>query len=179
MTNSTLTLKQALFAKEYLRDLNGTQAAIRAGYSAKTACEQATRLLSSPKVAAAIQAAMDKRSERTNITADYVLNTIVSTIERCSQARPVVDKRGERVMVATPDGELAPAFTFDATAVLKGAELLGKHLKLFTEVRESKSTVVHSIDERSADEARNMLADRIILALEKRRQAAAATQTKH
>jgi len=47
---SDLTDRQKFFCMEYLKDLNGTQAAIRAGYSAKTAMEQASRLLSNVKV---------------------------------------------------------------------------------------------------------------------------------
>ena len=68
-----LTAKQQRFVEEYLIDLNGKQAAIRAGYSRKTAEVQGSRLLSIAKVAAAIAAAQDARSERTEITADMVL----------------------------------------------------------------------------------------------------------
>ncbi|MBA9088732.1 phage terminase small subunit, partial [Fontibacillus solani] len=68
-----LTAKQQLFVKEYLVDLNATQAAIRAGYSAKTAEQQASRLLSNVKVQDAIQKAMSKRSEKVEIKAERVL----------------------------------------------------------------------------------------------------------
>lgn len=68
-----LTDKQRRFVDEYLVDLNATQAAIRAGYSEKTACEQSSRLLANVKVSAALQDAMKARSERTQITADMVL----------------------------------------------------------------------------------------------------------
>ncbi|MBK5570110.1 terminase small subunit [Ensifer sp. SSB1] len=68
-----LTPKQERFVAEYLIDLNATQAAIRAGYSAKTAQEQGSRLLSNVMVAEAIQAAMKAREERTEITQDRVL----------------------------------------------------------------------------------------------------------
>ena len=71
-----LTVKQARFVEEYLVDLNGTQAAIRAGYSAKTANEQAVRLLANVSVAAEIEAAKAKRSERTKIDADWVLTRL-------------------------------------------------------------------------------------------------------
>lgn len=71
-----LTPKQARFVQEYLLDLNQTQAAIRAGYSEKTAAEQASRLLTNVKVAEAIQAAMKARSERTQIDADWVLKRL-------------------------------------------------------------------------------------------------------
>jgi phage terminase small subunit len=131
-----LTARQQRFVEEYLLDLNATKAAERAGYSAKTANEQGCRLLANVSVAKAVQAAMDKRSEKTGITTDYVLQTIVETIERSKQAKPVTYKNGDPVMVETPEGQLRPAYTFDAGAVLKGAELLGKHLKLFTEKTE-------------------------------------------
>ncbi|AWL07590.1 terminase small subunit [Massilia oculi] len=122
----SLTDKQQRFVAEYLIDLNATQAAIRAGYSAKTANEQGSRLLANVSVAAAIQAAMNQRTERTQVDADYVLRTIVDTIERCKQAEPVRDR----------DGEATGEYKFDASAVLKGAELLGKHLKMFTDKTE-------------------------------------------
>lgn len=125
--------KQESFVREYLIDLNATQAAIRAGYSDATAYSQGQRLLKNVEVAAAIQAQMDNRAKRTEITADYVLETIVSTIERCKQVEPVLDRKGQPVMTETPDGGEAKAYTFNAAGVLKGAELLGKHLKLFTE----------------------------------------------
>lgn len=72
-----LTPKQRRFVDEYLVDLNATQAAIRAGYSARTAESQASRLLSNVNVAQAIQAAQSQRSQRTQIDADYVLARLV------------------------------------------------------------------------------------------------------
>ena len=71
-----LTPKQSLFVLEYLKDLNGTQAAIRAGYSEKTADRIAAELLGKTWVAQEVQKAMDKRGERTKITADRVLHEI-------------------------------------------------------------------------------------------------------
>jgi phage terminase small subunit len=68
-----LTLKQLRFVEEFLIDLNGKQAAIRTGYSPKTAEVQASRLLSNAKVDAAVKQAMQARSRRTGITADRVL----------------------------------------------------------------------------------------------------------
>ena len=73
---SGLTPKQQRFVDEYLVDLNATQAAIRAGYSAKTAGSIANETLTKPEIAAAIQQAMQDRSDRTQITADAVLQEL-------------------------------------------------------------------------------------------------------
>ena len=62
---ANLTPKQQRFVEEYLIDLNATQAAIRSGYSEKTAQERSSRLLSNVMVQAAIQEAQSKRAERT------------------------------------------------------------------------------------------------------------------
>jgi phage terminase small subunit len=68
-----MTPQQEAFVREYLIDLNATQAAIRAGYSAKTAGSQGERLLKNVEIAEAIKEAQAKRAERTEITADRVL----------------------------------------------------------------------------------------------------------
>lgn len=70
--------KQRRFVEEYLIDLNGTQAAIRAGYSAKTAYSQGERLLSHVEVAAAVLEAKRGRSERTNVNADWLLDRLAT-----------------------------------------------------------------------------------------------------
>lgn len=127
-----LTAKQQRFVDEYLKDLNATQAALRAGYSEKTAYSVGHENLKKPEIQKAIQEAQNKRSERTEVTQDFVINTIVETINRCRQAEPVLDRKGEQVLeVDVETGELRPVWKFDATNVLKGAELLGKHLGMF------------------------------------------------
>src|SRR5205085_1104724 len=65
--------RQARFVAEYLVDLNATQAAIRAGYSARTAYSAGERLLRNVEVAAAIAEAQAARSRRTEVTADRVV----------------------------------------------------------------------------------------------------------
>lgn len=72
-----LTPKQRRFVDEYLKDLNATQAAIRAGYASRTANRTGSRLLSNADIQAAIQTGRAARSERTQIDADYVLNRLV------------------------------------------------------------------------------------------------------
>lgn len=73
---SNLTKKQQRFVAEYLLDLNATQAAIRAGYFERTARQQGQRLLSNVDIQAAIQKQLEARSERTQITADRVLEEL-------------------------------------------------------------------------------------------------------
>lgn len=110
MKASKLTAKQSMFVKEYLIDLNATQAAIRAGYSEKTAEVIGHENLRKPYIADAIQDAMDKRAERVESEADWVLRTIKETTE-CLLGDPKKN----------------------ATSIYKGCELLGKHHKLFTD----------------------------------------------
>lgn len=73
---AALTPKQAAFVREYLIDLNATQAAIRAGYSAKTANVQAVEIMARPHVKAAIDAAIAKRAEKTEYDAEWVLKRL-------------------------------------------------------------------------------------------------------
>lgn len=73
-----LTPKQARFVEEYLIDLNATQAAIRAGYSARGADTAGPRLLENPEIKAAIDAAKNERSEQTEITSERVLREIAN-----------------------------------------------------------------------------------------------------
>lgn len=71
--------KQAMFVLEYIKDmdLNGTQAAIRAGYSVRTAQQIAYQLLQKTSVQEAIKDAQKLRLKRLNVDADYVLNRLV------------------------------------------------------------------------------------------------------
>jgi len=71
-----LTPKQEAFVREYLLDSNATQAAIRAGYSAKTAQEQSSRLLSNVMVAQAISEARRKIAQRADFTVDQHMDTL-------------------------------------------------------------------------------------------------------
>jgi phage terminase small subunit len=82
-------------------------------------------------VATAVRAGMDARAARTRITADDVIATIEETVRRCSRTEPVRDARGNVI-----EGE----YTFDAKNVLRGCELLGRHLGLFKERPELPQT---------------------------------------
>jgi phage terminase small subunit len=154
--SNKFTDKQQRFIDEYLVDLNGTQAAIRAGYSRKTANEIAAELLAKPSIRAAVDAGLAKRRERTEISQDYVLRTIHETVERCRQVAPVLDRKGFPVVVETPKGSVAPAYVFDAKEVLKGCELLGRHLGMFP------TKVEHSGEIRRSD-ARELSDEELLL----------------
>lgn len=73
VTETPLNPRHALFVREYLVDLNGTQAALRAGYEPRSAAEQASALLNLPKIAAAVERGKAQRASRINVTADQVL----------------------------------------------------------------------------------------------------------
>lgn len=102
-----LTPKQRRFVDEYLIDLNATQAAIRAKYSAKTAQEQSARLLSNVMVQSAIQQRMKDREARTEITQDKVLRELAKI--GFSDIRKIV-KWGETELRISDgeDGDLVP-----------------------------------------------------------------------
>ena len=76
MSARKLSPKQAAFVAEYLIDLNATQAAIRAGYSEKSAARISVELLNKTQVCEAIKKAQAKRTERTEITADRVVTEL-------------------------------------------------------------------------------------------------------
>ena len=105
---SKLTLKQERFVAEYLIDLTATQAAIRAGYSVKTAYSQGERLLRNAEIKAAIEKARLKLSIRAERT---VLDVLKDIQEVTREARDVNDHR----------------------AALKGLEMEGRHLGMFTD----------------------------------------------
>ncbi len=138
-----MTGKQERFVEEYLIDLNATQAAIRAGYSPKTANEQASRLLAKVNIQAAISKAQAERSRRTGINQDRVIRELA----KVAFLNPVdvIDMDGATIRgeanredtaciasvkvktIPTDDGPITEreVKTYDK---LKALELLGKHL---------------------------------------------------
>ena len=106
-----LTKRQKAFIQEYLVDLNATQAAIRAGYSIKTATKIASENLTKPDIQKAVQAALKAREKRTEVTQDYVI----------AKLREIVEKDASD----GPDSELKYANK------IRALELLGKHTGAF------------------------------------------------
>lgn len=148
-----MTPKQEAFVREYLIDLNASAAYLRAGYRTGNSNVCGPRLLANAGIQGSIQQAIAERSKRTEITQDYVLGTIRDTVERCRQRVPVMvgqgkDRKQAQEFVIDPEtGEesLSDVWAFDAPSVLRGSELLGKHLKLFTDKTEhSGSVTVHA-----------------------------------
>lgn len=141
-----LTPKQQRFVEEYLIDLNATQAAIRAGYSARTAKSIGQENLTKPVIAAAIAAAKEARSERVQVDQDYVLGNLMEIVERCMERAPVMvrDRLDGRKFVQKTDDDDRNVWQFEPTPAINSLGLLGKHLKLFTEKFE------HSVDDKLA-----------------------------
>lgn len=137
-----LTIKQKIFVQEYLVDLNATQAAIRAGYSPKTAEVQGCRLLSNAKVQEAIQKAMKTRETRTEITQDRVLEELARIA--FSDATDIAEVQGGVVKIRDTQ-DLNPAqksaiacikegkYGIEVTRYdkLRALEMLGRHLGFF------------------------------------------------
>lgn len=120
MADRKLTPKQQRFVEEYLIDLNATQAAIRAGYSKKTAQEIGSENLAKPMIAMAIAQYQKKISEKLQIDAEWVLRQAVKVHQRCLQETPVLDSEGN------PTGE----YKFDSTGANKALDLIGKHINI-------------------------------------------------
>lgn len=140
-----LTPKQARFCEEYLVDLNATQAAIRAGYAAKSANANAARMMANDGIQARIAALQVERSERVSAKADDVLRELARIA--FGDIRQVVQWG--------PDGvELKPSGTLSSDAAMlveevsegpdgrikvktkpaiRALELLGKHLGVFVD----------------------------------------------
>ncbi|MGD9599913.1 MAG: terminase small subunit [Steroidobacteraceae bacterium] len=150
--------KQRAFCAEYIVDLNGTAAAKRAGYSEKTARAIAQELLVRPQVVAKVQALMDERANRTQVTADRVITEVARLA--FADLRKLFDPlNGELLPPAQWPDELAAAVASIEVEELMGGtgpervqigwtkkvklwdkpkslEMLGRHLKLWVERHE-------------------------------------------
>ena len=142
-----LTPKQQRFVEEYLVDLNGTQAAIRAGYSTQTAPQIASENLTKPNIAGAIDTAMAERSRRTGINGDRVLRELakigfVNATDVIAPDGSVMDivARDDTAAIQsvkvktipTEEGEIVER-EVKLNDKLKALELMGRHLGLFND----------------------------------------------
>ncbi len=142
-----LTARQRRFVEEYLIDLNGTQAAIRAGYSTKSAKQQADQNLARENIKSAIDKAMAERSKRTGISQDIILRELariafcnISDVVNLDEAS-VKDGTASRddtaaiqsirvKRIPTQDGYIIEREVklYDK---IRALELLGKHFNMF------------------------------------------------
>lgn len=138
-----LNERQKRFCSEYIIDLNGTQAAIRAGYSPKTANRIASENLSKPDIQNVIDKLINDREKRTNITQEFVLNELMK-IATADGTDFAIVKKGNRVSLI-PTEDLSPEKRAAIASIKKGKdgievksydklkalELLGRHLGMF------------------------------------------------
>lgn len=153
-----LTEKQRRFCLEYIVDLNGTQAAIRAGYVAKNAAHQACRLLAKEAVRAEIARLKAARSVRTEITADQVLRAMAQVA--FGDIRGMFNHDGSMKPPHEWDDETAAAIAaMDVVTAsagrgmvenvskikrsdrLRAMEMLARHLSLFNDKADTDPTI--------------------------------------
>lgn len=142
-----MTKKQKRFVEEYLIDLNATQAAIRAGYSPKTANEQASRMLVNVSIQSLIAQAMAERSKRTGINQDRVImelakvafvnaadviNTDDATVKSGATREDTAAIQSVKFKRSCSDTGSSTEREVRMADKLKALELLGKHLGMFT-----------------------------------------------
>lgn len=118
---SDLTDKQRKFVYEYMKDQNRTQAAIRAGFSEKTAHVAGCRLLKIVKVRAEVDRLLAEAAEAASVTAEYITVSLKKVAERCMQAEEVLDELGH------PTGE----WKFEHSGANRAFELLGRAKGMF------------------------------------------------
>ena len=142
-----LTAKHQRFIEEYLIDLNATQAAIRAGYSVKTANEQGSQLLAKLSIQQAIAEKMAERSKRTGVNQDRVVLELAKIA--FVKMTDVVDSNGriragateddlsciESIKYKESDNEYGGSIEREVkiASKLKALELLGKHLGMWND----------------------------------------------
>ncbi len=118
---ATLTPKQERFIEEYVADPNATQAAIKAGYSRKTARWIGSENLTKPYIAAAIAKAQVALVERTQVTQDAVIADLVAVVKEAREATP--PQLGAAVSALTRIGQHIGMWPKDAPS---GAEDVGR-----------------------------------------------------
>ncbi len=123
-----LNEKQKQFCNEFIIDFNGTQAAIRAGYSKRSAKQIAFENLTKHDFQAYIKELIEDRNKRTGITQDEVVRDIIEVKNRCMQKSPVMrfDKEIKEYTQVT-DEFGRDVWQFDANGANKALDMLMKH----------------------------------------------------
>lgn len=124
-----LTPRQKKFVEEYLESGNGTDAAIKAGYSQKTAAGQASRLLKDPTVRAYRIQLERQQYEEMGISEAWVGKRLAEVAERCMQGQPHLSWNPE-TRQKEPDG----MWVFDPNGATKALHAIGQHLGMFKPV---------------------------------------------
>ena len=132
-----MTAKQQRFCDEYLIDLDGTKAAIRAGYSPKTAAAIASENLRKPKLREYIAERMAEKEKELIADQDEVLKYLTSVLRGQSQSEVVVIVSSGDFTTEAQKVQKAP----DEKERLKAAELLGKRYGLYTDKHEVTGSV--------------------------------------
>lgn len=155
---AALTPKQQRFVDEYLIDLNATQAAIRAGYASGSARVTGARLLANANIMSLVRSKRDSREERTEITADRVLEglaavafgdlrTLFSDTGALISPSDLPDAAAKMLAgievstVNRGEGDVEHVAKVKTNDRLKALELLGKHLGMFTDKLEVTGSV--------------------------------------
>lgn len=118
-----MTEKKKRFINGYVKEPNATQAAIKAGYSPRTARSAGQRLLTNVDVQAAIKAKCTKIAEKCEADAEWVMTMLRDNAERAMQAVPVLDRKGK------PTGE----YQYEGSVANRALELIGKQQGMFVE----------------------------------------------
>nr|DAS99119.1 MAG TPA: Terminase small subunit [Caudoviricetes sp.] len=134
---------QRQFCEEYIIDFNGSQAAIRAGYSKNTANRIASRLLTNVDIQNYIKELIENRNKRTKITQDEVIADIIEVKNRCMQKVPVVkyDKE-EKDYIQVQDEFGRDVWQFDANGANKALDMLMKHTGGYEKNNTQQSTSI-------------------------------------
>ena len=167
-----LNAKQKRFVDEYLVDLNATQAAIRSGYSEKTAYAIGDENLRKPEIASAITKAQEKRAKRTEITQDKVIAELAKIafgdlrdvmtwtaggIALKSSAELTQEQAASISEISETQSEKSSSMRVKRHDKLKALELVGRHLGMFTD--NVKVNVNNSFAAMSEEEKVSMAAE--------------------
>lgn len=126
MAAKKLNERQEKFCREYIIDYNATQAAIRAGYSQKSARSQGSENLTKPDILARVREIQREETEKMCITPDWVIVRLVEVYNRCMTAVPVLEWDSEAKKKV-----FKGQYTFDSKGALEALEKIGRHLGIY------------------------------------------------